>query len=262
MARSARSAAQRHEHPPGGSPPPPGRPQQPHERLVRLGVASSTARTLLSEYGTDRVVDALDAVDTLGDREVRRRAGWVVAAIREGWNLGELLAERRVAEARYARWERERAARDRDADRWRDRESIAGSWRAHISAALDDRQLELVVERVTTPVAGLGRRSVPVVTAQLLAWAVAAHLRAPERPLAQVLAAAVARSDRRPAPGSLDGPLPTAPVIAGEPDDDLTDRLTELLGRRVDLSQPGAPARERADSASDRALGEGVGHGR
>jgi hypothetical protein len=161
----------------------PRRPQQPHERLVALGVAASTARALVSEYGSDRVVDALDAVDTLGDGEVRRRAGWVVAAVREGWNLGELLAERRASEARYARWERERADRDREAAGWEARQAVADRWRGAISAALDDRQLELAIERVTTPAAGLGRRSVPVAAAQLLAWAVAAHRRAPGRAL-------------------------------------------------------------------------------
>ena len=213
--------------------------QSPHGRLVALGVVPSTARSLLSEYGTDRVVDALDAVDTLGDGEVRRRAGWVVAAIRQGWDLEGLLAERRQLEARYARWERERAERDRDAAGWRDRESVADSWRGAISAALDDRQLEAAVERVTTPVAGLDRRSVPVVAAQLLAWAVTAHRHAPGRPLSEVLVADLARSDRRPAPARLDGPLPPGPAAVGEPDGGLTERLTGLLARRPDLARPG-----------------------
>ena len=236
--------------------------QTPYGRLVALGVVPSTARTLLTQYGSGRIVDALDAVDTLADGEVRRRAGWVVAAIREGWDLGELLAERRAAEARYARWERERTERDCDAAGWHDRESVAGSWRGAISAALDDRQLEVAVERVTTPVAGLDRRSVPVVAAQLLAWAVTAHRHAPDCPLSEVLAADLARPDRRPAPTSLDGPLPPGPAVAGEPDDDLTERLTRLLTRRPDLARPGVPNRERAGEGRGRAVGEGVGHGR
>jgi hypothetical protein len=159
---------------------------------VALGVAEPTAQALLRRYGTDRVVDALDACDLLGDGQVRRRAVWVVAAIRQGWDLEDLLVERRQLRARYARWERERAERDREADRWRARESVAGAWRAAISAALDDRQLTSAIERVTTPVAGLDRRSVPVVRAQLLAWAVDAHRAAPELPLGEALADSLA----------------------------------------------------------------------
>jgi hypothetical protein len=90
----------------------------PQQRLVALGVAEPTARALLYQHGWARVVDALDAVDTLGDGEVRRRAGWVVSAVRQGWDLEGLLAERRQLEARYARWEREHAERDRAAARW------------------------------------------------------------------------------------------------------------------------------------------------
>ena len=236
-------------------------PQQPQERLVALGVAPPTARALVDQYGTRRVVDALDAVDTLGDGEVRRRAGWVISAIRQGWDLDGLLAERRQFEARYARWERERSERDRQAAGWRARESLAGSWRAAISGALDDRQLARAVEQVTTPAAGLGRRSVPVVRAQLLAWAIGVHRQAPDRPLAEAWADDIDRADRVATPASLDGPLAPPPGVTDLPDD-LTERLTELLGRRADLSQPGASARERADGARGRALGEGVGHGR
>jgi hypothetical protein len=237
--------------------PPPSTASTPHERLVALGVAEPTAPSLIEQHGQARVVDALDAVDTLGDRAVRSRAGWVVSAIRQGWELEGLLAERRQLEARYGRWERERADRDRAAARWRAHESAAGAWRAAVSAALDDRQLATAVERATSPVAGLGRRSIPIVRAQLLAWAVAAHRGAPERPLAEALADDLAGRDRTGTAPSVDGPLPPAPVGSGEPVDDLTDRLTVLLARRPDLSHPGAPTHERADGASGRALGGG-----
>ena len=235
--------------------------RSPYERLAALGVASSTARALVSEYGTGRVVDALDAVDTLGDGEVRRRAGWVVAAIRQGWDLADLLAERRTVEARYARWERERGDRDREAARWEARQAVAGRWRGAISSALDDRQLVSAVERITSPTAGLGRRSVPVAAAQLLAWAVMAHLRAPDRPLAKVLAADLARPDRPSDPGWPEGPLPRPPG-ATDACDDLTARLTRLLARRPDLARPGVPDRERASEGCARGVSEGVGHGR
>jgi hypothetical protein len=246
---------------PEGLPPPPARPS-PQGRLVALGVAEPTARSLIEQHGEARVVDALDAVDTLGDGEVRRRAGWVVSAIRQGWDLEGLLAERRQLEARYARWEAERAERDRAAARWRAQGSVVGAWRAALSAALDDRQLADAVERVTTPVAGLGRRSLPIVRAQLLAWAVTAHAVAPDRPLPEVLADDLVGRDRNVAAPSLEGPLPPVPGRFREPEDDLTDRLTRLLARRPDLSYPGMPTHGRAEVARSRALGEGVGHGR
>jgi hypothetical protein len=159
----------------------------PHERLVALGVAEPTARALIVQHGRARVVDALDALDTLGDGEVRRPAGWVISAIRQGWDLEGILAERRQVEARYARRERERAERDRAAAQWRARESTVAGWRAALSASLDAR-LAVAVARVTSPVAGLGRRALPIVRAQLLMWAVTKHAAAPDRPLSEVLA--------------------------------------------------------------------------
>jgi hypothetical protein len=117
------------------------------------------ARELIVENGTQGVGDALDAIATLGDGELSLRAGWVLSAVREGWDLDELLAERRTAAARLARWEAERDDRDRDTARWRSRESLVGEWRGAISGAIDDRQLATGVERITTPVTGPGRRS-------------------------------------------------------------------------------------------------------
>lgn len=234
----------------------------PGERLAALGVAEPTAQVLLDRYGRDRVVDALDAVDTLGDGEVRRRAGWVVSAIRQGWDLEELLAERRQIEARHARWERERDERDLRAERWRTSEAASAGWRAAVSAALDDRQLAVAVERVTSPVAGLDRRSVPIMRAELVAWAVAAHRAAPDRPLPEVLADDLVGSDRTVTAPSLEGPLPSAPAAVDGREDDLADRLTDLLARRPDLSHPGRPPRECARAARGRALVEGVGHER
>jgi hypothetical protein len=242
--------------------PPPAKTPSPRQRLVALGVTEPTARALIEQHGQARVVDALDAVDTLADGQVRRRAGWVVSAIRQGWDLDGLLAERRQLEARYARWEQERTERDRAAARWPAQGSVVGAWRAALSAALDDRQLAVAVEQVTTPVAGLGRRSLPIVRAQLLAWAVTAHAAAPDRPLSEVLAEDLVGRDRRLAIPSLEGPLPPVPGHLREPEDDLTDRLTRLLARRPDLTTPGTPTHERAEVARSRALGEGVGHGR
>ena len=231
----------------------------PQERLVGVGVDEQTARALIVEHGQARVVYALDALEVLGEGQVRRRAGWVISAIRQGWDLEGVLAERRQLEARNARWERERAERDRAAARWSAHQSAAGQWRAALSSALDDRQLATAVERVTTPVAGVGRRSVPIVRAQLVAWAVTAQAAAPGRSLAEVLADDLVGRHRPVVAPTLDGPLPPAPETFRDSHDDLTDRLTDLLARRVDLARPDTPAHERAVHAPTRAVDEGVG---
>jgi hypothetical protein len=225
---------------------------------VALGVAEPTAQALLRRYGTDRVVHALDACDLLGDGQVRRRAVWVVAAIRQGWDLEDLLVERRQLRARYARWERERAERDREADRWRARESVAGAWRGAISAALDDRQLTTAVERVTTPVAGLDRRSVPVVRAQLLAWAVEAHRAAPELPLGEALADSLATATGPAAADALADGLPPPPTVDAELVDDLTARLTHALAERPDLARVDGPPSTRRPRPAVRGLTDGL----
>ena len=96
-------------------------------------------------------------------------------------------ARRRERDAYHARWEQGRAARDREAVRWQQHLAAASRWRTAVSTALDDRLLATAVERVTTPVAGLDRRSVPVARAQLVAWAAAVHRAASQRPLRDAL---------------------------------------------------------------------------
>jgi len=59
---------------------------------------------------------------------------------------------------------------------------LAG-WTAAISDALTDTQLTAAVDRVTWPVDGLDRRSVPVAASRLLAWAVTTTTSAPDKPL-------------------------------------------------------------------------------
>jgi hypothetical protein len=105
------------------------------QRLAALGVTPTAARELVAEHGTQHVVDALDAVATLAEGEVRLRAGWVLSAVREGWDLDELLAEQHTAAARLAKWDAERVERDRDTSRWRSRELLMGEWRGAIGCA-------------------------------------------------------------------------------------------------------------------------------
>jgi hypothetical protein len=185
----------------------------------------------------------------------------VLSAVREGWELDELLAERHTAKARLARWHAERAERDRDTARWRSRESLMGEWRGAISAALDDCQLAIAVERITTPVAGVGRRSVPIVEAKLVAWAVTAHREAPTRPLAEALADDLVGTKRVVRSPSLDAPIPAAPGVRTA-SDDLTARLTDLLASRADLAMPGPEDPERSHAGLGRSLGDGLGRER
>jgi hypothetical protein len=55
------------------------------ERLIREGIGGDTARELVVGYGPDRCLLCADAVNTQSG--VRGRAGWIVAAIKEGWTL-------------------------------------------------------------------------------------------------------------------------------------------------------------------------------
>jgi hypothetical protein len=55
------------------------------ERLIREGIGGDTARELVVGFGPDRCLLCADAVNIQSG--VRGRAGWIVAAIKEGWNL-------------------------------------------------------------------------------------------------------------------------------------------------------------------------------
>ncbi|MBW3662689.1 MAG: hypothetical protein KY469_06290 [Actinobacteria bacterium] len=109
----------------------------------------------------------------------------------------------------------------------------SSDWGAVLSDALDDAQLTLAVERVTTPVAGIDRRSVPVVRAQLLAWAVAVHAQHPDQFLRLALGADL--EDGPSPPANLEEGLPEPPP-AEDLDDDLNARIAVVLRRRPDVA--------------------------
>ena len=205
------------------------------ERLHSRGVARHAAEELVSEHPARRIVDALDALDAIDQGRVRSPAGWLVSAIRENWDLTEVLAERRQSEARLARWEREQLERD-DADLIaRRRQARSRAWYSAISGALDDTQLETAIERVTTPVSGLGRRSVPLARAQLVAWAVDVRRQEPEAPFDKALRADL---EAEPHPVvTIGGTLPPSPCAAPDAPD-LGERIDAVLLRRPDLERP------------------------
>jgi hypothetical protein len=209
-------------------------------RLHARGVAQRAAEELVADHSARRVVDALDALEEIDRGRVRSPAGWLVSAIRDNWDLTEILAQRRQNEARLSRWEREQLESD-DADLVAERrQARSRAWYAAISGALDDTQLETAIERVTTPVSGLGRRSVPLARAQLVAWAVDVRRRECDAPFDKAL-----RADLEAEPHPLltiGGTLPPSPCAA--PDAlDLGERIDAVLLRRPDLERPDEPER-------------------
>jgi len=203
-------------------------------RLLDLGVAARVADDLLDEHATDRVSDVLDAV---GAQTLRSPAGWVVKALRDGWDVSELVAEQRRAQAGEQR-RVEHAAAAAEADRAeREQSARADAWAAAVSAALDDHALTEALDRTTTPTPGLNRRSAPLASAQLVAWAVATHRQSPEQPLDRALAAALA-AGAEPVPhvaGDLPAP-PAPPRVAP----DLSARVRACLDRLPEPAIAGA----------------------
>ena len=142
---------------------------------------------------------------------------------------------RRRSDAQLARWEREQIERD-DADLVASRrQARSQAWYAAISGALDKDQLENAIERVTTPVSGLGRRSIPLARAQLVAWAVHVQRCEPDAPFEKLLAADL-EGDPHPVV-TMDGTLPRPPCAAPDAAD-LSERIEVVLLRRPDLERP------------------------
>jgi hypothetical protein len=195
-------------------------------RLAAVGVSGEVAASLVVAHPSQQIADAVEAV--VG-QATRNPAGWVVRAVRECWDLSERLAVQRAAPARRER-ETQQAAADAEARcAEQRRRRRADSWCAAISSALDDAQLAEAVAKVTMPVAGLGRRSVPLARAQLLAWAVTVVGAAGLRPLPQALGDALATGAASP-PVELDAcdDLPDPPPHP-PPAIDLNARLGAFL---------------------------------
>ncbi len=197
------------------------------ERLIALGVTAPVAADLLTRHPAERVTDVVVAA---GAQALRKPAGWVVAALREGWDVTQILTAHRAARARQER-EADVADAARQAARVRlARAETAARWDRAVSAALDDDQLADALAQVTTPAPGMGRRSVPLARVQLLAWAVAVHHAAPAEDLAGALDAAL-RAGAAPVPGGLEEDLPHPPP-ASAPAAGLNDRIRACLDGR------------------------------
>lgn len=137
-------------------------------------MATAVADRLLDEHPRERLRDVLDAVTA---QTLRSPAGWLVKALGGGWDVSDLVAERRrAAERDRRRAEQTEAAAQEERVR-REQSARADAWADAISGALDDEGLWTAIQRVTTTAPGLHRRSVPLTRAQLVAWAVAVYER-------------------------------------------------------------------------------------
>lgn len=211
-------------------------------RLIALGVSSDAATRLTDAYPEGRIVDALDGLEEL---DVKRRVldpvAWVDAAVTQRWDLAGLLAARREREARLAAREADRQQRERARMDYQQRRAVAERWDAAVSAALDDQQLARAIDAVSSPVPGIGRRSVPVVRAELLAWAIDIHDRHRDRPLGSALGADLDEGAH--AAVLADWPLPEPPVPDGDADgvEPLTARIGEVLDASPELVRGRGP---------------------
>ncbi len=199
--------------------------QQQHaaEPLTDVGVTPEVARRLAAVHSPERIHAALASA---GARAQRNPAGWVVRALDAGWPLPELSSQ--VAERRRVAQE---SAHEAEAAQAQARQERCQRWCAAISAALDDAGLIQAVQRITTPAAGLNRRSVPLARAQLVAWAVQASQQHPERALSTALGTELDHAVAEPvaplAEPPSDEPLPEPPPAAAGPD--LTTRIRAAL---------------------------------
>ncbi len=196
-----------------------------HGGLTALGMAPAVAAQLLDRHGAERVADAVAAV---GRREVRNPPGWVVRALRDGWELPSVAAKRDAPAAQRhqaAEAPRQRADDD-DAARAR-----SDGWAAAVSAALPDDLLARAVQAVTSAPAGMARRSVPLARAQLVQWA-AWVVGGRGGAVGPALRAALDAGLHQPGPSTVELPAPPAPEL---PAIDLTTRLRQLVSHATSI---------------------------
>jgi len=197
------------------------------------------AAGLVDEQPAQRIRDALDAV---GARRLSNPAGWPVRAISSGWDLAGEAVQARAGRARGVARERERAAAVEQRRQAQQRQASSAAWAAAVSAGLDDAQLAHAVHRLTRPLPGLGRRSMPAVCATLLRWAQAVAATHPGRPLGVALRAALAAG---PTPDDVpDVPPDAAPDVAAPGPCATTADLSGRVAALLDRDRAACPAEE------------------
>ena len=216
-------------------------PEDVVPRLVGLGVPPDRAQRLAEHHGERGIADALDALEVLdADRRILDPVGWVDAAVQQRWDFTAVLAERREREQRLSAIDTERQRRETAEAAYPAWRAIADRWDTSISAALDDEQLGRAIELLTAEVRGLGRRSVPIVRAELIAWAVDVQERNQGVPLADALAEDLAEGPKSRPPH--DWPLPEPPAVRGDNIRPLGGRLSEAIGEPLDRGLDAAVA--------------------
>ena len=199
-------------------------------RLTDLGVDEGTVLELVAEHPVEAVRDALDAVSGV---DARKPAGWVVSAIRGGWDVADLATEQRRAASRRRRSQSMAASVDRRRETEAEALERIDAWFTAAVAALDPDQLDAAVSALTQPIPALGRRVLAEGRARLARWAAASHLVCPDEPLDHALVAALEQVrdfDWQQAPQDLPQPphgqhhLPTADA----------DRLVDQALERAD----------------------------
>ncbi|MBW3579259.1 MAG: hypothetical protein KY462_16300 [Actinobacteria bacterium] len=192
-------------------------------RLTDLGMGEVAAAQLVLTSPDRVLARAIDAFELTADDAPVDARRWIAAAVEDPERIEDVLERRRGWDA----WRRmHRSWEAADADR-AEQERRSHGWGAAISEALDDRKFLRAVERVSEPIRVLGRRSLRVARAQLLAWAVAVHGAQPDVPLAVALAADLAGEGTT--PDRLDGGLPEPPARV-----DGRDNLDERLAASID----------------------------
>lgn len=206
-------------------------------RLVGLGIPRDEAQELADRHDEQRIIDALDALEEIGDGgRVLNPVGWVRAAVEQRWDLTDLLADRRDNERRLAALDADRREREEAHAAYPAWRAISDRWDRSISAALDDVQLERAIAAVTRPVPGIGRHSIPLARAELISWAVDVNGREPTIPLAEALADDLDRGPGRPEPPRWPVPEPPNPPEETEARP-LSSRLTDVLGHDLDTAR-------------------------
>jgi DNA-binding transcriptional ArsR family regulator len=210
------------------------------ERLLALTVSERVADDLLARHDAARVTEVLSVAEA---QSLRRPAGWIVSALRDGWDVSDAAAAAAVGQARERRTASEAVDREAAALADRERQQRADAWCEAISGALDDAQLHAALAQVTAPTPGLRRRSVPICRAQLLAWALAVHRWRPDAPLARALAEALPTAS--PVAAALDGDLPPAPAPE-TPRAELSARIAAVVRASAPSASPSVqhPTRE------------------
>lgn len=197
--------------------------------LTALGMAPAVAGQLLDRHGAERVADAVAAVER---REVRNPAGWVVRALRDGWELPSVAAERHAAAVQRGKTAEEAEAARQRADEEDAARARSDGWAAAVSAALSDDLLARAVQAVTSAPPGMTRRSVPLARAQLVQWA-AWVVGVRSGTVGPALQAALDAGLHQP-DSSAAGDLPEPPAQEGGAVD-LTARLRQLLSHPTSI---------------------------